>query len=733
MNVTDTFALITGLDPSTDYQLRVATDCSDDTSLWVNTTFTTSCEGIDALPYFCDFESIPSGSNQVPTCWTKGPSHATYPYVNTTSSAYSGEHSLYFNNPNTVALPPVDETVISLNATQVSFHAKGNGYKLVVGVMTNPNVTSTFVPVDTVTLTSSYDYYQVPLSTYTGSGRYIAFKNIATNAIYVDDVVLGYIPACPSPFDLLSLNPTATSVELTWGGATPTYNLYYRAYGDGPFVQVPNVDFNAANTITLTGLTPGTTYQWYATGICPDNSESQSMTIATFTTECAVLNQLPVTWDFESYVPATQLPVCWSALNPANGGPKIMNDYALSGYHSLRLYNNDPVTTIILPEVDTLLYPVNTLRMRFFAMNSGNYPAWHVRVIGGVITDVTADSTFVAVDTTDIIGVAGGSHLEYTLDLDGYQGVAGCPALRFETVESCQWLNIDDLTLDLIQSNPVVMTDGATAVTATSATLNAIVTNPDNVTITAQGFEWKATTGGSYTQAPGVGTGNTFTADLTGLTPNTSYTFKAFVTCGALTIYGEENTFTTTDAQACPAPTDLQETGSIMDKNPGFLFLEWTDHAGANQWNLQYRLQGTENWTTIVVNNYPHYDILGELEANATYELRVQAVCGDGVVSDWSNLLVAMAQGAGVEDHLSRMVTLFPNPATEMVSVAVSDANIQITGIEMYNVYGQIVETFHGTSPQGRATLNVSNLSDGMYYVRITTDSGVVTKNFVKR
>ncbi|MBO7491408.1 MAG: T9SS type A sorting domain-containing protein, partial [Bacteroidales bacterium] len=72
-------------------------------------------------------------------------------------------------------------------------------------------------------------------------------------------------------------------------------------------------------------------------------------------------------------------------------------------------------------------------------------------------------------------------------------------------------------------------------------------------------------------------------------------------------------------------------------------------------------------------------------------------------------------------------------PATEMIAIAVSDANIMITDVEVYNVYGQVVETFHGTSLQGRATLNVSGLADGMYYVRVTTDNGVVTKNFVKR
>jgi hypothetical protein len=362
-------------------------------------------------------------------------------------------------------------------------------------------------------------------------------------------------------------------------------------------------------------------------------------------------------------------------------------------------------------------------------MNSGNYTAWHVRVIGGVITDVTADSTFVAVDTADIIGVAGGSHLEYTLDLDGYQGVAGYPALRFETVESCQWLNIDDLTLDQIQTNLVVMTDGATAVTATSATLNAIVSNPDNVTITAQGFEWKAATGGSYTQVAGVGTGNTFTADLTGLTPNTSYTFKAFVTCGALTIYGEEDTFMTPEAQACPAPTNLQQL--IMTKEAGGIHLSWTDNAGASQWILRYRpLNG--DWILVTVYNSPQYDIEG-LVNGVEYEVQVRAVCDENTMSDWTEILVATATNSGIEDYLPQVVNLYPNPATEMVNVVVSDANITITGVEVYNVFGQIVETSHMASPQGRATINVSNLSDGMYYVRVTTDSGVVTKKLVKR
>jgi uncharacterized protein (TIGR02145 family) len=98
---------------------------------------------------------------------------------------------------------------------------------------------------------------------------------------------------------------------------------------------------------------------------------------------------------------------------------------------------------------------------------------------------------------------------------------------------------------------PTVTTSPATNVTQTSATLNGTVSNPDNVAITAQGFEWKATTGGAYAQVNA--TGETMTYSLTGLTANTGYTYRAFVTTASGTVYGSEVTFTT--AAATPSVT----------------------------------------------------------------------------------------------------------------------------------------------------------------------------------
>ena len=62
--------------------------------------------------------------------------------------------------------------------------------------------------------------------------------------------------------------------------------------------------------------------------------------------------------------------------------------------------------------------------------------------------------------------------------------------------------------------------------------------------------------------------------------------------------------------------------------------------------------------------------------------------------------------------------------------------NVQCSGIEVVDVYGKIITTV-GTrfiaSDQPTTQINVSGLAAGMYFVRVTTDKGTVTKPFVKR
>ena len=113
------------------------------------------------------------------------------------------------------------------------------------------------------------------------------------------------------------------------------------------------------------------------------------------------------------------------------------------------------------------------------------------------------------------------------------------------------------------------------------------------------------------------------------------------------------------------------------------------------------------------------------------YDFSVRADCGDSTWSSWSDRITVATPYVGIEERLQKAVTLYPNPATSYVDVRV-DGDVNVTGMEVYDVFGKIVRRADvcNTSLQGR--IDVSNLSNGIYFVRVKTDCGNVSKKFVK-
>jgi len=79
---------------------------------------------------------------------------------------------------------------------------------------------------------------------------------------------------------------------------------------------------------------------------------------------------------------------------------------------------------------------------------------------------------------------------------------------------------------------------------------------------------------------------------------------------------------------------------------------------------------------------------------------------------------------------LENSITLYPNPAREYVDIRV-EGEVNVTSMEVYDVYGKLVNTVNVIENPTR--INVSGLANGMYFVRVTTEAGMVTKTFVKR
>jgi hypothetical protein len=111
----------------------------------------------------------------------------------------------------------------------------------------------------------------------------------------------------------------------------------------------------------------------------------------------------------------------------------------------------------------------------------------------------------------------------------------------------------------------------------------------------------------------------------------------------------------------------------------------------------------------------------------------VQADCGDGDLSEWSSSLFVTTTNVGIDSWLANSVNLYPNPAKEVVNVECRMQNEEWDGatVEVLDVYGKLLQTVEMTSEI--TSLNVSGLANGMYFVRVTTEQGAVTKTFVKR
>ena len=76
-----------------------------------------------------------------------------------------------------------------------------------------------------------------------------------------------------------------------------------------------------------------------------------------------------------------------------------------------------------------------------------------------------------------------------------------------------------------------------------------------------------------------------------------------------------------------------------------------------------------------------------------------------------------------VEDFSIVELQVFPNPASEMINLRLNDQLAKGAKMEIYNSVGQKLSSFEAQA--GQNNINISNLSSGMYHLRISDDKGL--------
>ena len=368
-NIMDTTAVVEGLTMLTDYYVYIRTICGGgDTSAWSNArAFRTTCPESYALPFAEGFESYTTTTgNRKPDCWTcyylngttvtEG-TGASYPSLGTTASyAHASTRYIYMYSSGAstktysfAAMPYIDT---DLTKTMISFWYRSNSAgtssapnrKVVVGiaeeVSTLDTLMATFQPIDTVisTLATYEKYTRIVSEKYNGKGHYFVIIGIDGNGatssggMYVDDIEISLVPSCFLPDNLNAGNMYDTSAKLTWEQLQGDNTAWDVAYGLAG-TAVADMTVVAADTteLVINGLQPSTTYDFYVRANCGDEySDWRGPVTAT------TLYQIPLAdaqWTFENNEPTkpyiagqtNKAPQSWFVYNYVTGVGTVGN------------------------------------------------------------------------------------------------------------------------------------------------------------------------------------------------------------------------------------------------------------------------------------------------------------------------------------------------------------------------------------------------------------------------
>ena len=547
----------TDLAANTEYLFRVTANCSD-TNISTTVGYTTPCSSI-SIPYSYGFEDMATGTSSarpdIP-CWNhinNGTTYYGYPYVYA-SAAHTGSRGLYwylstttgtYGDYEAVVLPPVNIVTNPINTLQLTFWSKptSTSYSpvFIVGVMTDPEDINTFQSVSTVNVLNSTDwqFFEVPLASYTGTGRYVAIRaNRPSSAwyAYFDDVILENAPACPRVFDVEAHGITQTDATISWTPNTVAaeYEVQYGPAGFtlGTGTLVTNI---YDDSVTLTTLNPGTMYDVYVRGICSDDSSNWSF-MYQFHTECSFAT-LPIIENFDGITGSTAtssmpniLPPCWDYYNDGTrtnyqGSPYVYNSstYARSGSNCIRFYSfnssGDSNQYLILPIFDSNDYSISDLQLSFWLRGNSTSTSYFNNAIVGVMTDPDNEYSFIPYDT---ILSATTTYTYHEVNFNRYNGPHGRVTILFPKPASSsqyEYGYLDDLMLGPLPN--CVSVDNLTSTHISTDTVILQWNVGDNET------SWEV----SYGSFSTVVYDTTYIA--TGLTPNTEYTFHVRAICGA--------------------------------------------------------------------------------------------------------------------------------------------------------------------------------------------------------
>ena len=297
--VYDTTYTFDNLSASTQYTISVRAICGvDDTSIAASISVRTACGAITALPFIEDFTGY--AENSYPACWSRILNSSSYPYITT-----SYGNSMKLGGGASVIAPLIQ---VPVNRLSVAFDLQKEGTSsgtMQFGYTFNPNSVDSMVVLQTIDPSSTYTYfhYEFDLASDTcTSPAYLVWHQVGTSNWYywLDNVEIRLLSSCLRVDSVHATVVGVSDATVVWSVIDPTETDFEVRYGHSGCrfdTLVPQYVYGA-DSIYLTGLDSGMTYDVYVRRLC-SSGDTSDYRMASFTTLAGAPATVPYSCNFE--------------------------------------------------------------------------------------------------------------------------------------------------------------------------------------------------------------------------------------------------------------------------------------------------------------------------------------------------------------------------------------------------------------------------------------------------
>ena len=113
---------------------------------------------------------------------------------------------------------------------------------------------------------------------------------------------------------------------------------------------------------------------------------------------------------------------------------------------------------------------------------------------------------------------------------------------------------------------------------------------------------------------------------------------------------------------------------------------------------------------------------LSETKSNETGSGCVNALLALEEIENYEDI-------TGINDNCMANVNIYPNPVNDRLYI---ETSTQIQSIEIYDIYGRIQNLRNSETQKLRNSIDVSDLNNGIYFVKVKTEEGNIVKRIVK-